>query len=83
MEREGVLVYSARLERPGAAKVVRIAGDEVLTTDGPFAESKEQIAGFYIINADDLGGALDWAAKVTECIAKPIEVRPFHSMHGA
>ncbi|MFN2588876.1 MAG: YciI family protein [Actinomycetota bacterium] len=83
MKAENALVYSARLTGPDAAKVVRAAEDQVLTTDGPFAESKEQIAGFYIIDTDDLDAALAWAAKVTECVGKPIEVRPFQSMHGA
>ena len=46
-------------------------------TDGPFVESKEHIAGFYVIEADDLDAALAWADKVTSCIGAPIEVRPF------
>ena len=49
----------------------------MLTTDGPFAESKEHLGGFYIIEAADLDAALGWASKVTACINVPIEVRPF------
>jgi hypothetical protein len=56
---------------------VRVSGDEVLTTDGPFAESKEHLGGFYIIEAEDLDAALAWASKVTRAIRTPIEVRPF------
>jgi hypothetical protein len=51
----------------------------VVTTDGPFAESKEHIAGFYIINADDLDAALGWAGKVVDALNHPIEVRPFRA----
>ena len=46
-------------------------------TDGPFVESKENIAGFYIINAGDLDDALAWAGKVTTAVGRAIEVRPF------
>ena len=48
-------------------------------TDGPFIESKEHIAGFYIINAGDLDAALAWAGKVVYAINHPIEVRPFRA----
>ena len=49
----------------------------MLTTDGPFAESKDHLGGFYIIEASDLDAALGWATQVTACILVPIEVRPF------
>ena len=87
MERVGVLeeeiksagawVFSGRLHEPDTATVVRVSNGEVLTTDGPFAEAKEHLGGFYIIEADDLDAALAWASKVTEAIHTPIEVRPF------
>jgi hypothetical protein len=48
-------------------------------TDGPFVEAKEHIAGFYIINGDDLDVALAWARKVVDAINHPIEVRPFRA----
>jgi hypothetical protein len=57
--------------------VVRVAGADVLTTDGPFIESREHLAGFYIIEAGDLDAALSWATRVSEAIDRPIEVRPF------
>ena len=75
----GAWVFSGRLHDPDTATVVHMSGGEVLTTDGPFAESKEHLGGFYIIEAPDLDGALAWAAKVTDAIRKPIEVRPFWS----
>jgi hypothetical protein len=77
MSDRGAWVFSARLHGPETATVVRVAGGEVLTTDGPFAESKEHLAGFYMIDAEDLDAALGWAAKVSEAIGRPIEVRPF------
>jgi hypothetical protein len=77
MKATGTWVFSARLHEPDTATVVRESGGEVLTTDGPFAESKDHLGGFYVIEADDLDAALKWAAKVTACIKAPIEVRPF------
>ncbi|QYN38670.1 YciI family protein [Pseudonocardia sp. DSM 110487] len=76
MATAGAWVFSARLHEPDTATVVRASGDEVLMTDGPFAESKDHLGGFYLIEAADLDGALAWAEKVTACIRVPIEVRP-------
>ena len=53
-------------------------GDLVMT-DGPFVEAKEHIAGFYIINANDLDAALAWGHKVVDAVRHPIEVRPFRA----
>ena len=75
----GAWVFSGRLHDPDTATVVRMSAGEVLTTDGPFAESKEHLGGFYIIEAPDLDAALAWAAKVTDATRRPIEVRPFWS----
>jgi hypothetical protein len=83
MKSSGAWVFSARLHEPDTATVVREAGGEVLTTDGPFAESKEHLAGFYIVEAEDLDAALAWASKVTAAIDRPIEVRPFSAVAGA
>jgi hypothetical protein len=77
MKSTGAWVFSGRLHGPETATVVRVNNGEVLTTDGPFAEAREHLGGFYIINAEDLDGALAWATKVTRCIGSPIEVRPF------
>jgi hypothetical protein len=77
MKSAGAWVFSARLHPPDTATVVRISDGELLTTDGPFAESKEYLGGFYIIKADDLDAALGWAEKVTEAVGAPIEVWPF------
>ena len=79
MEATGTFVFSGRLHDPDAATVVRSSDGDAVMTDGPFAESKEHIAGFYVINADDLDAALAWAGKVVDCIGAPIEVRPFQA----
>ena len=82
MKSAGAWVFSARLHDPDTATVVRVSGDEVMTTDGPFVEAKEHLAGFYIIEAADLDGALRWASKVSRLISSPIEVWPFADTAG-
>jgi len=77
MEEKSVFVFGGQLHGPDASTVLRTGDPDVIMTDGPFVESKEHIAGFYIINADDLDDALGWARKVVEAINHPIEVRPF------
>ena len=83
MESADALLYSGRLDEPDTAKVVRVEEGETLTTDGPFAATKEHLGGFYIIDAPDLDAAIGWAAKTTACIGRPIEVRPFFDMRAA
>ena len=75
----GAWVFGGGLHGPGTASVVRATDDKLMTTDGPFVESKEHLGGFYIIEAEDLDAALAWAGKVTRTIGAPIEVRPFMS----
>jgi hypothetical protein len=77
MKSAGAWVFSGRLHEPATATVVRMSAGEVVTTDGPFVESKEHLGGFYIIQAEDLDAALAWASRVTDAIKRPIEVRPF------
>jgi hypothetical protein len=77
MKSAGAWVFSGRLHEPDTATVVRTSGGEVVTTDGPFAESKEHLGGFYIIQVENLDAALGWASRVTVAIKVPIEVRPF------
>lgn len=83
MKSVGAWVFSGRLHGPDTATVVRMSGSEVLTTDGPFVESREHLGGFYIIEAQDLDAALALASKVTEIIKTPIEVRPFAGASGS
>ncbi len=77
MKASEALVLSGRLHGPETATVVRVADGEVITTDGPFLEAKEQIGGFYIIEAETVEAALGWATKTSAAINMPIEVRPF------
>lgn len=77
MKSAGAWVFSGRLHEPDTATVVRLSNGKLLTTDGPFVESKEHLGGFYVIEAEDIDTALAWASKVTGVINVPIEVRPF------
>ncbi len=79
MDETGTFVFGGALHGTDAATVVRSADGDVVMTDGPFVEAKEHIAGFYIIDAEDLDAALVWADKVVNAIGNPIEVRPFHA----
>lgn len=80
MEAAGAFVFGGALHGPDAATVVSGGtGLDKVTTDGPFVEAKEQIGGFYVINAKDLDEALAWAGKVVEAINHAIEVRPFRA----
>ena len=84
MRSAGAWVFGGRLHEPDTATVVRVSdGGEVLTTDAPFAESKEHLGGFYVIDADHLDAALSWASKTAECVKTAIEVRPFWDPRGA
>lgn len=77
MQDAGVWVFAGGLHTPDTATVVDGASGELITTDGPFAEAKEQIGGFWIIEAKDLDEALDWAGQATIACQGPVEVRPF------
>jgi hypothetical protein len=70
-------VFGGGLHPADTATVVKVQSGDVVTTDGPFAESKEQLGGFWVINADNLDAALAWAAKATVACQAPVEVRPF------
>ena len=77
MKAAGVWLFFATLTDASSATVVRAAEGEVSMTDGPYAEAKEQIAGFTVIEAADLDEALEWARKGSEACTWPVEVRPF------
>ncbi len=72
----GKLVAGDRLEPSTAATTVRIRNGETLTTDGPFAETKEQLGGYYILECDNLDEALAYAAKIPAAEHGSVEVRP-------
>ncbi|MDQ1738468.1 MAG: hypothetical protein QOE53_120 [Pseudonocardiales bacterium] len=77
LQDEGAWVFAGGLHPADTATVVRIQDGELLTTDGPFAETKEQLGGFWVIKAPDLDAALAWAAGATKACGGPVEVRPF------
>jgi len=77
LQAAGVWVFAGGLYPASTATVVRTPGGEILTTDGPFAETKEHIGGFWIIKAPDLDAALAWAAKGSRACTGAVEVRPF------
>ncbi len=79
MKAAGAWVFFGALTDASSATVVRAAGGEVSMTDGPYAEAKEQIGGFTVIEAADLDEALEWARKGSEACLWPVEVRPFLS----
>jgi hypothetical protein len=76
MKEQGVWVFAAGLHPTDTATVVRPQGAGVLITDGPFAEGKEHLGGFTVIDAEDLDAALAWAGKLARATTLPIEVRP-------
>jgi hypothetical protein len=76
MEAANAFVLSARLSQPSEAKVVRRGAGRPKSTDGPFAETKEHLGGFYLIEVADAEAAVEWASRVSEAIGEPIEVRP-------
>ncbi|MGD9526113.1 YciI family protein [Pseudonocardia sp.] len=78
MRDAGVWVFGAGLHHPSTATVVRAQDGEVLTTDGPFAEAKEYLGGFTVLEAPDLDAALAWAGRLARTLRSlPVEVRPF------
>ncbi len=77
LKAKGAWVFAGGLHPADTATVVRVKDGEVLTTDSPFAETKEQLGGFWIITATDLDAALAWAAKGAAACKWPVEVRPF------
>lgn len=79
VQEAGAWVFAGGLHPSSTATVVRAAGGEVVTTDGPYAETKEVLGGFWVIEAPDLDAALAWAAKGSAACEGPVEVRPFQS----
>ncbi len=73
----GAWVFAGGLAEPSSATVVRATDGDPILTDGPFAETKEQLGGFWIITAPDLDAAIAWAARGSAACMAPVEVRPF------
>ena len=77
LKEQGAWVFAGGLHPAATATTVSVSDGEVLFTDGPFAETKEQLGGFWVIEAADLDAALAWASKATVACGAPVEVRPF------
>ena len=77
LQAEGRWVFAGGLAAPSSATVIDNRGEEALFTDGPFLESKEYLAGFWIIEAADLDAALKLAAEGSKACNRKVEVRPF------
>ena len=76
LERTGAWVFGGGLKPTSSAAVIRPSGAGVSMTDGPYAETKEQMGGFWVIEAPDLDAALDWARKAAAACEGPVELRP-------
>jgi hypothetical protein len=77
MQQAGVFVFGGGLHGPEATTVVDATSGTPVVTDGPFAETKEAMGGFSIIDVADLDAALSWASKLSAACRCPQEVRPF------
>jgi hypothetical protein len=82
MRAAGAWVFSGGLHPSSTATVLRPHGDDVLMTDGPFAEGKEHMGGLSIVRAPDLDGALEWGRRLARATTLTIEVRPFQDEPG-
>jgi hypothetical protein len=82
MEQAGVLVASEGLADPELARWVSVRDGRTMASDGPFAEVKEHLAGFYLIDCPGREEAIEWAAKVPDAKYTEVEVRPVLDMTG-
>ena len=82
MEAADAFVFSARLASAVEAKVVRRGAGKPKHTDGPYAETKEFLGGFYLIEVADAAAALEWASRVSDAIGEAIEVRALMGSRG-
>jgi hypothetical protein len=82
LEASGAMVAGNALQPTDTSTTVRVRNDETLTTDGPFAETKEQLGGYYLIEAKDLDEATKIAARIPSAKSGTIEVRPVRVFAG-
>ena len=76
IKKSGHLVSANRLKPPAEATTVRVRQGNVSTTDGPYAETKEQLGGYYVIDVDNLEQAIAWAEKMPAMSDGGVEIRP-------
>ena len=81
--KSGLLIAAEALQPVQTATTVRVRNGKVSVTDGPFAETKETLGGFYLIEADSLDEAIDWAARIPAAGSGTIEVRPVVEQPGS
>jgi hypothetical protein len=79
LQDEGAWVFAGGLMPIEQATTVDGTGEKPIVTDGPYAESKEYLGGFWVINADDLDAALRWAQEASRACRGKVEVRPFQA----
>ena len=80
LKKAGAIIGGDRLERSSTATTVRVANGKTQLLNGPYAETKEQLAGYYLIDVADLDAALAWAARCPGASHGAIEVRPLGAM---
>ena len=80
MKKAGVMVGADRLQPTASATTVRVANGKTTVLDGPYAETKEQLGGYYIVDVPDLDAALSWAARCPGASHGAVEVRPIWTM---
>lgn len=76
IQKSGVLTASSGLQPTPTATTVRVRDGKTLTTDGPFAETKEQLGGVFILECKDLDEAIHWASKIPDALHGSVELRP-------
>jgi hypothetical protein len=79
----GVMLGGEGLQPSGTATTVRVRDGEAITSDGPFAETREQLGGYYLLDCRDLDDALGWAARIPGAATGTIEVRPVMDYEAA
>ncbi len=80
MRKSGICFASEALQSVKTARTVRVRNGKISTLDGPFAETKEQLAGFYLVDAEDFEGAIQIASKIPPAAVGCIEVRPIREL---
>jgi hypothetical protein len=82
LQQRGAMRGGAQLQPTSTATCVRVREGEPLVTDGPFAETKEQLGGYFLVQAESLDAALEWAEKIPTARAGTVEVRPIVERDG-
>lgn len=79
MGEKGIEVEGLELDGPSKARTVRVRDDEVLVTDGPYVETKEQVGGYFLVELDDLDQAIELASRIPLVQKGSVEIRPLRS----